>query len=224
MTRVDWLLRLAASVAIAMSYASAEAADPVSPPSIYRCRDSQDKPYLVQTLTPECVDRGYDEINRDGSLRRHVPRRQTAGEIEHDEKVNADAEAACRQRKIDERADRNLVKRFPDRAHHDGRRQEAINDTAKAVRVSQARLDLLLQEKKRLDDEREFYPKGNLPPLLKLAIDRNDSAREAQTKIITQQRDELQRINKTFDDELAHLQKLWVAPSAPVNCREQALN
>ena len=62
-------------------------------------------------------------------------------------------------------------------------------------------------------------PPMQLPTKLKLAIDKNDSALEAQYKLATQQEDELGRINKRFDEELALLQKLWrSSPPALMSC------
>ena len=81
------------------------------------------------------------------------------------------------------------------------------------------RIELLLVDKKKLDNEREFYPAGTaLPTKLKLAIDKNDSALEAQNKLVITRKDELERINSRFDEELALLHKLWRSPPALLSC------
>jgi uncharacterized protein DUF4124 len=187
---------------------------------IYSCVDAQGKKHVSQSPIPECLDRDIVQRNSDGSIRGVIRRPPTEKEREAEESKAREIEMACRDRKIEERAHRNLVKRFPDRARHDLARQEAIDDIAKAKDLSGRRIKLLLEEKRRLDIDREFYPPPmQLPTKLKLAIDKNDSALEAQYKLATQQEDELGRINKRFDEELALLQKLWRSlPPALMSC------
>lgn len=210
---------LAAAVVALIAVSGAGAAEPPPAPRIFSCIDAQGKKHVSQSPIPECVDRDIVQRNSDGSVRGVIRRPPTEKEREAEETKTREAEMACRDRKVEERAHRNLVKRFPDRARHDAARKEAINDIAKSKELSAKRIELLLLEKKRLDDEREFYP----PPLqltikLKLAIDKNDSALEAQYKLVSQQEGELDRINKRFDEELELLQKLWRSPPALAPC------
>lgn len=196
-------------------------AGPAEPPPtrIYSCVDASGKKHVSQAPIAECADRDLVQRNSDGSVKGVIRRPPTEKERETEEARTREAEAACRDRKIEERANRSLVKRFPDRARHELARQEAIDDISKSMRISAARIELLLRDKKRLDAEKEFYPPPmQLPTKLKLEIDKNDSALEAQNKLVIQQKDELQRINKRFDEELALLQKLWRSPPALPNC------
>ena len=64
-------------------------------------------------------------------------------------------------------------------------------------------------ERKRLLDEAEFYPKGNLPPKLRRDLDGNSAVIEAQLQAIANQKDEAAQKNAFYDDELAKLRKLW---------------
>jgi hypothetical protein len=209
--------RALACALLGAAFGGAAAQTPATP-RIYTCVDAQGRKHVSQAPVPECADRDLLQRNSDGSIRGLVRKPLTEREREVDEARVRTAEAACRDRKIEERADRNLVKRYPNRARHDLARQEALNDIAKAMRISEARIELLLRDKKKLDEEREFYPQGNLPLKLRMDIDRNDSALAAQDKLVAQQKNELQRINARFDDELAHLQTLWRAPSALLSC------
>ena len=211
--------RALASGLLAASLGSSAAEPSSTGPRIYSCTDPSGRKHVSQAPIPECADRDLVQRNSDGSVKGVIKKPLTEKEREVEETKAREAEADCRNRKIEERAARNLVKRFPDRARHDVARQEAINDIAKSMRASVERIELLLRDKKRLDDEKEFYPPGtSLPTKLKLAIDRNDSALEAQNKLVSQQEDELKRINKRFDEELAQLQKLWRSPPALPNC------
>lgn len=195
------------------------AAEPAAAPRIYSCVDASGRKHVAQAPIAECADRDLQQRNADGSVKGVIRRPPTEKEREVEEAKARAAEAACRDRKIEERAHRNLVKRFPDRARHDLARQEAIDDITKAKDLSAKRIKLLLIDKKRLGDEKEFYPNGRpLPTRLKLAMDKNESALEAQNKLVDQQNDELARINKRFDEELALLQKLWHSPPALLGC------
>lgn len=211
------VLGLVVACGLSAAAAQAPAAD-AAPPRIYSCVDAQGRKHVSQAPIPECIDRDQEQRNPDGSVRGVLRKPLTEQEREAEDARQRQAEAACRDRKIAERADRNLVKRYPDRAHHEAARKEAIDDIAKAMRLSQARIELLMRDKKRLDDEREFYVGKELPSKLKLDIDRNDSALAAQDKLVTQQQNELSRINSRFDDELAHLQMLWRSPPALLSC------
>ncbi len=209
---------LAAAILAVIAVAGAGAAEPPAA-KIFSCVDAQGKKHVSQVPILECGDRDVVQRNSDGSVRGVIRRPPTEKEREAEEAKAREAEAACRDRKIEERAHRSLVKRFPDRARHDAARKEAVDDIAKAGGVSAKRIELLLIDKKRLDDEKEFYPPPmQLPSRLKLQIDKNDSALEAQNKLVNTQRDELERINKRFDEELILLQKLWRSPPALLSC------
>jgi len=107
------------------------------------------------------------------------------------------------------RRDRNLLQRFPSEAAHNKARQAALEDTRKALRVSEARLAALEKERKPLLDESEFYVGKQLPIKLRQQIDGNDAATEAQRDLLQNQKAELVRVNELYDLELERLRKLW---------------
>ena len=88
-----------------------------------------------------------------------------------------------------------MLKRFPNEAAHGKAREKALDDVASSVRISEARIKLLLQDRKPLLDEAEFYVGKPLPTKLKLAIDANDAALEAQRSLVQNQQTEVVRIN-----------------------------
>ena len=102
-----------------------------------------------------------------------------------------------------------MLKRFPDEASHGKARAKALDDVAGSVRNSEARIKLLLQERKPLQDEAEFYVGKPLPNKVKLALDANDASLEAQRSLVQNQQTEVVRINALYDAELARLKKLW---------------
>jgi len=116
-----------------------------------------------------------------------------------------------RQRKIKEdRADRLLVARFPSEAAHAASRKEALTGADTAIRIAKERIVKLEGERKKLDDEAEFYPGGRpLPTKLKSDMDRNDAALKAQRAFLQNQQGEEARVNELYDEQLARLRKLW---------------
>ncbi len=55
----------------------------------------------------------------------------------------------------------------------------------------------------------EFYVGKSLPSKLKGPIDSNGASLNAVNLSIANQQQDIERINKNFDDELAHLKTLW---------------
>lgn len=179
--------------------------------SIYSCVDANGKKLTSDRPIPECNAPGREqrELNTDGSVKRVVPPTLTA-----DERAEAEAreraialEAELKRESI--KRDRNLLARFPNEAAHNKAREAALDDMRKAVKVSEARLGLLANERKPLMDEAEFYVGKPLPAKLKTQIDANDAANDAQRSLIQNQQAEIVRINTLYDAELDRLRKLW---------------
>jgi hypothetical protein len=181
--------------------------------SIYRCVGRDGKTITRDRPITDCVGEQY-LVNPDGSNSRVVPRPPTEEEREEAEQKQREADADRRAAQVQARADAALVKRFPDKASHDLARKAAL-DTARAdIRASDARIADLMQARKPLLDEAEFYVGKPLPTKLKTAIDANDASLAAQKSSRQNLDTEVDRINKNYDLELAKLTKLWAARPA----------
>lgn len=176
---------------------------------IYSCVDANGKKLTSDRPIPECVSRDQRLLNSDGSIRQVVPPVPTADEraaIEARQQEEALARAVQREAI---RRDRNLLQRFPSEAAHNKAREAALEDTRKALRISEARLAALEKERKPLMDESEFYVGKQMPLKLRQQIDGNDAAAEAQRNLLQNQKAELVRVNELYDLELERLRKLW---------------
>ena len=158
---------------------------------------------------PACSDREQRELNSDGSLRRIIPPTQTPDERAAAEAAEQQAALARANQREAMRRDRNLLQRFPNEPVHKKAREAAVDDTRKALKNSEARLELLEKERKPLMDESEFYVGKPLPLKLKQQIEGNDAATDAQRSLVLNQQAELIRINNLYDLELERLRKLW---------------
>ena len=205
--------------------AAASGLGAASAAKIYSCVDGAGKRLTSDRPIAECTAREQRLLNADGSTKKVLPPTMTA-----DERADAEARererAARRAAEVDAvRRDRNLRMRYPNEAAHQKARLAALNDLKRTLQLSEQRLEALAAEKKPLLDEAEFYVGRAMPTRLKQQLDGIDATAEAQRALIQNQQAETQRINATFDAELARLRKLWAGappgslgptPPAPV--------
>lgn len=112
------------------------------------------------------------------------------------------------------RRDRNLMLRFPNEAAHTKARESALDDLRRGILNSERRLKEIELERQALTAETEFYKQRTLPGPLKAKIEANDAQFKAQKDVIQTQQDELGRINRLYDAELARLRQLWSGVAA----------
>jgi len=177
--------------------------------TIYTCSTPDGRKLTSDRSIPECMAREQQIRNADGSVRAIVPPSLTSEE-------RNEAEAAERRRTAERaaqadaiRRDRNLMMRYPNEASHLKAREAALDDVSNAVKASEQRDVALVKERKPLLDEAEFYKGKPLPLKLKEKLDANDAAVAAQRSLALNQAAERQRIDATFDAELARLKRLW---------------
>ena len=190
--------------------ASTALAQDVTPAKgIYTCTTADGRKLTGDRPIPECTTREQRVLNPDGSQRATLP--PFLSPEERAAKEAADRRATAeRIAQLDAiRRDRTLMLRYPTEAAHQRTRNAALDDSNKAMRMSERRIKDLNAERKPLLDEAEFYKGRPLPAKLKQMLDANDASIEAQQVLIENQKAELVRINKTFDAELARLKKLW---------------
>jgi hypothetical protein len=188
---------------------TALAQDATPAKGIYTCTTADGRKLTGDRPIPECVAREQRVLNPDGSQRTTLP--PFLSPEDRATKEAADRRAAAdRLAQLDAiRRDRTLMLRYPTEAAHLRARNAALDDSNKALRISERRIKDLNVERKPLLDEAEFYKGKPLPAKLKQTLDANDASIEAQQVLIENQKSELVRINKTFDAELSRLKKLW---------------
>jgi hypothetical protein len=212
-------LALATLLSIACSAStSALAADGNSARGqIYRCTDANGKKITSDRPVRECLNSAHDELNPDGSLKRVVPPPMTDDERAESERRDREEKVANSAKNDAIRRDRNLMQRFPDEAAHRKARAKALDEFSGSVKNYEARIALLMIERKKLREESDFYgppPKQPMPAKLKQQIDANDASLEAQNGLVQNQQTEITRINGLYDAELARLKKLWAGAPA----------
>lgn len=184
---------------------------PVS--GIYTCVDVNGRKLTSDRPIPECLDREQKVLNPSGTLKQKVAPSMTAAERAAQEAK--EKKLLEEQNRITEehRRDRALLIRYPNKSVHDKEREEALAQIAAVSKAASTRLVELAAQRKKLDDEMEFYKKdpSKAPQNLKRQVEDNIRSVDVQKHFITDQDDESKRVNGRFDDELARLKQLWAA-------------
>lgn len=185
--------------------------------NIYTCVDSKGRTLTADRPIAECVDRPQRELTPSGLLKRQLEPTLTGQEqAAQDDKDRRLAEK--RAREADEkRRDRALLQRYPAPAPHDQARAAALVQVDEVIKVSNKRRAELLEQRKLIANDLEFYVKdpSRAPASLKRRLEENEKNLSGQQKFIADQEQEKKRVNQRFDDELARLTQLWAMVARP---------
>ena len=185
-------------------------------PSIYSCVDDRGRTLTADRLIAACMDREQLELSPGGTVRRRIEPSYTANEqAARDEKARQAEQQALRLRE-ERRQERALLVRYPNAAAHERERAEALAQVDAVSQAARKRLAELAGERKRIDDELEFYKSdaSRAPDSVKRQLDENAQSANVQIRFIHDQDAEKKRVNARFDEQRARLLKLW-APGEP---------
>jgi hypothetical protein len=204
-----WLAWATLAVAAAVSAQNALAQ------GIYTCVDAQGRKLTSDRPIPECNDREQKLLNPSGTVKQKIGPSLTAAERAAQE-AKEKKELEERNRLSEEhRRDKALMSRYPNRAAHDKERNEALAQISAVSKAATTRLAELAAQRRKLDDEMEFYKKNpdKAPEYLRRQVEENSQSAAVQRRFIADQEDEVRRVNGRFDDELTRLRQLWAASS-----------
>jgi hypothetical protein len=200
-----WLTWATLAVAAAVSAQNAAAQ------GIYTCVDAQGRKLTSDRPIPECNDREQKLLNPSGTVKQKIGPSLTAAERAVQE-AKEKQELEERNRISEERRrDKALLSRYPNRAAHDKERNEALAQISAVSKAATTRLAELAAQRKKLDDEMEFYKKNpnKAPEYLRRQVEENTQSSAVQRRFIADQDEEVRRVNGRFDDELTRLRQLW---------------
>ncbi len=167
-------------------------------------------------MPPECANSDVRELNRDGSVRRIIPRPLTQEELR--------ARALEAKKRLEEedrqlaqrRRDKSLLEAYANDEEIEAARAKSLESATQALARAGQRIDGLHGERKKLDDESEFYKKRVLPDQIKRSYVSNQQQVSAEEKILNEARLEIQRINERFDAEKKRFRELLAQGARPV--------
>lgn len=207
-------------LSLLLALATASAALPVvaqvpQPGIIYSCV-ANGRTYSGDRPPPECSNSDIRELNRDGSVRRVVPRpltveEQRARALEAKKKLEEEEKQVAQRRR-----DRSLLEAYASEEEIEAARKKSVDGAEQIVKRSMERTESLGKDRKRLDEEKEFYKKREMPDSLARALTANAQAVGAESKIIAEAKEEIQRINERFEAEKKRLRELISQGARPV--------
>ena len=182
---------------------------------VYTCVDARGRKLTSDRPIPECTDREQKVLNPSGTVKAKVGPTLTAQEkAEQDQLIKREAEERGRQAE-EKRRDRALLTRYPSKQVHDKERQEAIGGINVVIQAAAQRLTELINQRKGIDEEMEFYKKdpSKAPAYLRRQLEENIQSQSVQIRFINEQKAEVERVNVRFDEELRRLRQLWTTVS-----------
>lgn len=198
------------------------AAQPARPPTpteglLFVCTDARGHTYTGDRQPPECANQEIRVLNPDGSLRRVIPApltpEQRAAKAAEEKRKADEAERTLEQR----RRDRSLLETYASEAEIETLRNKILASREQQIARSEERLRHLAAERKKLDDEAEFYAKRERPAALERAFANNAELVKTEQAIIADIRTEITRINERFDAEVKRFRELLQSGSRPAS-------
>ncbi len=186
---------------------------------IFSCTDASGRKITSDRPIAECLNKDQKELNPSGTVKRVVKPVMTADEQRvADQKLKEENEEKARLEE-ERRKNRALLSRYPNKAAHDKERIEALAQVDEVIKAAQKRIGELSEQRKKINEELEFYKKdpSKLPPSLKRQLEDNERSVVVQRRFIGDQDDEKKRANARFDEELDRLKKLWVQAALPTS-------
>lgn len=210
---------MARSVQVVVVLAWMGAALPASA-QLYVCTTKAGKTITGDRPPPECADRAIRELRSDGSTRRIIEPPLT-------EEQKAQRELERKQRLKDEeiareqlRKDKALLEAYGSEAEIEDARDRQLAQRSQMIEAAGKRLQGHQQARKKLDDEKEFYAKREIPEALKRKYENNDAVMRSEEKIISAVKADIVRINERFDEDRRRFREL-VSSGATASQRGQ---
>jgi len=183
--------------------------------SIFTCTVNG-KTFSGDRPPPECANADMRELNRDGSVRRVIARPPTQDELR--------ARALEAKKRLEEedkqlaqrRRDKSLLEAYASEEEIETARAKSLETATQSMARAKARIANLNGERKKLDDEAEFYKKRVLPDQIKRSFVSNQQEVDQAEKILNEASIETKRINERFDAEKKRFRELLAQGARPV--------
>jgi len=183
---------------------------------LFVCKTPNGRTLTGDVPPPECQDVPVRELNRDGSVK-HVIEPPLTDEQkrkrEEEEKKRKELEREAREQN---RKDRALLETYASEEEIDASRDRTLANQQALIERANQQLKQIKADRKRLEDEAEFYVKRKMPEKLKRAIEDNDTLQAQQLHTIELIKADMERINERYDAELQRFRELVNRGATPV--------
>ena len=189
--------------------------------SLYSCTTTAGKSITADLPPAECWNRPIKELRADGSTRRIIeppltPEQRTAREAEERRQLDE-----AEKRRSQMRKDVALLETYGTEQDIEDARVRALQTREAVIERAHKRMDDLKGERKKLEDEKEFYTKRDMPEKLKRSFAGNAEAMVQQEKVIADANAEKARVSARFDAERERFRELVAAGATPAQTRKR---
>jgi hypothetical protein len=209
--QVRWLFRVAPP-ALAAWLALA----PPAAATLYVCTTPDGRTITADRVPVECGNRDVRELRPDGSTRRVIERPLT----EQERAARAEQErreAREKDRRLAQsRRDLALLSTYSSEEEILKARDETLAKRQIIFDRAQERIETLKKERKKLDDEKEFYVNRKVPDKLVRGFASNAEMMAAQDKLMQETVAENERIKERFAAEVKRFRELVAAGARPM--------
>ena len=208
--------RCAAALAMAMLMLAGASHAQKSPSTtmVYSCVDAGGRRLTADRPIAACADREQQVTMPGGAVRTVGPAYSERERAEQAAQQRREAEERYRAND-GKRRERALATRFPSKAAHDAERAEAVDVLRAQIRIVQERRSFLLEDRKKIVQDMEFYKKdpSKAPAPLQARLDGNRHDLKEVDEQIATINDEIKATNLRFDEEAQSLKPYW-SPAA----------
>ena len=166
-------------------------------------------------LPSECKDVEIRELNPDGSLKRVIPAPTTPEQKRRKEESDRKRDECAKQNQEQARKDRSLLGTYPTEDDLLAARDHALANEKTLIDQQNQKLKQLKADRKHLEDEAEFYLKGQMPDELKRNLDNNAALRDQAGRAIHRILAGMERISEGFDANLKRYRELVAGTAKP---------
>jgi hypothetical protein len=155
------------------------------------------------------------ELRPDGSVRRVIEPPMTP-----EQRAARDAEARRQETERERqrsqmRRDLSLLETYGSENEIEATRNRALGDRQVLIERANKRLEELKRERKKLDDESEFFTKREMPEKLKRALAGNNEMLKTQQKMIADTKTDMEKVNERYDEEIRRFRELVRSGAQP---------
>jgi hypothetical protein len=188
---------------------------------LYVCTTPGGRTLTGDMPPPECQNATIRELNRDGSVRRVIEPPLTPDQKRKREQEDKERHAREMQAQEQLRKDRALLETYASEDEIESSRDRTLASRQALIDRASQQLKEFKMDRKRLDDEAEFYVKRQMPEKLKRALEANAALQAQQLKTIDDIRADMQRINERYDAELQRFRELVMRGATPTQRKSE---
>ncbi len=169
--------------------------------NFFCCNDASGKQVCGDILPQACYGRAYRELGSNGQTIRTVDAPLTAEQRSQREAEEEKRKREEEKRKEQQRKDQALLNTYGNEQDIELMRKRAEGDVLKAIANAEKKIVEIRQQRKKFENEAEFYKKKTLPHEVKKGMDDADSDINSQEVFIAEKKKELEVIRAKYDED-----------------------